>query len=396
MSEKFDSKKKEKLKDIILKLHEGMSIEEAKEKFEKEIGDISATEIAQLEQSLINDGLTPNDIKKFCNVHALLFENKLKDKFIEKQPESHPVSLFIKENREIESKVKLIKELSESGLKKNKDEILKRVQELKKIEIHYTRKEQILFPYLEKHGFMGPSQVMWGKDDEIRDLLKKVINTEDNNLNDNLNTLLDEISGMIFKEENILFPASIEKLEAEEWVSILKESEEIGYVFIETPSEITMQLKEFKTILKDDAEIDSSGIIKLPTGTLKVNELMHLMNNLPMDISFVNAEDRLIYFSDNKDRIFLRTKSVLNREVKNCHPPKSVEMVEKILESFKSGKKNYEYFWIDMHGKKIYIQYFAVRDNDNNYLGTLEVVQDIKLLQSIEGEKRLINDDIQR
>ncbi len=342
--------KKEALKDIILKLHQGLSVNEAKERFEKEIGNISSTEIAELEQSLINEGLSTDEIKKFCNVHALLFQSALEKSVSEETFPSHPVYLFKLENREIEKLVNVLKETIEK--KKNyqwmafKEALKGLLQKIKGIEIHYERKEQVLFPHLEKVGFLGPSKVMWSKDNEIRDLLKATL-TELEGLTGQdevdayvmkmMNPLLEEIDGMIFKEENILFPASLEKLAPNDWVDILRESNDIGYVFIQKPEEMEVLVKNLQAALQEEPVFQNNAI-SLPTGTIRLKELMLLLNTLPVDLTFVDKDDTVRYFSDRRDRIFHRTKSVIGRKVQNCHPSQSVDIVEKILTSFKEGK----------------------------------------------------------
>lgn len=397
-------RKKEVMKDIILKLHQGLSVAEAKARFEKEVGDISSTEIAEIEQTLINEGLSPEEIKKFCNVHALIFQSALEKAASEETFPSHPVYLFKLENREIEKLVNSLKntvakwrEQEFSAVKQTLKELL---QKLKGIETHYERKEQVLFPFLEKRGFTGPSKVMWGKDNEIRDLLKTAL-TDLGSVRQpeelatyaekTLNPLVEEITGMIFKEENILFPTCLEKLEAGDWVDILRESDEVGYVFIEKPAETEVLLKNLKTALLEEPSFQENAVV-LPTGTLQLPELMYLLNTLPVDLTFVDKDDTVRYFSESKDRIFHRSKVIIGRKVQNCHPPQSVDVVEKILASFKEGKRDFVDFWINLGGRLVYIRYFAVRDKDGQYLGTLEVTQDITEIKKLAGEKRLLDE----
>lgn len=405
MSEsKNKQQKKETMKDIILKLHQGLSIEEAKERFEKEVGNISSTEIAEIEQSLINEGLSPEEIKKFCNVHALLFQSALEKSVSKETHPAHPVYLFKLENREIEKIAGFLKDAVEKKedyeLQQLKEKLNELLTQLRGIKIHYERKEQLLFPYLEREGFIGPSKVMWGKDDEIRDLLKKASSEIENitqgeeldaYIKNILDTLIEEVTGMIFKEENILFPTSIEKLSANDWVEILKESDEVGYVFIEKPKEIGALLKELKASLLEEPTFEE-GVASLPTGSMQMKELIWMLNTLPVDITFVDKDDKVKYFSDSKDRIFTRTKSIIGRRVQNCHPPQSVDVVEKILKSFKEGKRDFVDFWINPNGKYIYIRYFAMRDEEGKYIGTLEVTQDITEMKKLEGEKRLLDE----
>ena len=393
-------KKKEIMKDIIRKLHQGLTIEEAKERFEKEIGTASSTEIAEMEQALINEGLSPEEIKKFCNVHALLFQSALEKSIIKETSPSHPVYLFKLENREIEKiadSLKKLKEEREEELSRTKRKLNDLLNELRGIEIHYARKELVLFPFLEKQGFTGPSKVMWGKDNEVRDLLKKAISSveEIKDIKDlepysknSLDPLIEEVTGMIFKEENILFPTCLEKLSANDWVEILKESDKVGYVFVEKPKETEALVKDLKSAMLEEPVFEDNEI-SLPTGKLRLKELMSILNTLPVDITFVDNEDKVRYFSDSKERIFLRTKSVIGIKVQNCHPPQSLEAVEKILKSFKEGKKDTVDFWINQEGKFVYIRYFAVRDEGGSYLGTLEVSQDLTEIKKLEGEKRL-------
>ncbi|MEM3421507.1 MAG: DUF438 domain-containing protein [Candidatus Hadarchaeum sp.] len=398
------SAKKEIIKKIILDLHRGLSVEEAKEKFEKEIGSITSMEIAEIEQSLINDGLTPEEIKKFCNVHALLFESALKKAVIKEESPAHPVYLFKLENREVEKIIAEIKEYIKNRQKYNfsdwKEKIREKLSDLKGLDVHYQRKEQVLFPYLERHGFYGPSKVMWGKDNEIRDMLKNAIvsiETTEERLREDyvdkfLNPLISEVEGMIFKEENILFPSSVEMLRPEEWVEILKESEGVGYVYIEKPKETSALIEELKSALVEEPFVKDKGTISFPTGDLTLKELMCLLNTLPVDVTFVDKDDKVRYFNNTGSKIFIRTKSVLGRKVQQCHPPQSVDKVEAILNSFKEGSRNVAEFWINYKGRFVHIRYFAVRDESRNYLGTMEVVQDITEIKKLEGERRLMDE----
>ena len=394
-------KRKNIVKDIILKLHQGLSVEEAKNRFVKEVGSITSSEIAEIEQALINEGLSPEEIKKFCNVHALLFESALKEATAKEQSPAHPVHLFKLENREIEKITNSLKELIKNRNRYGPIELKQKTKtllsELMGINLHYTRKEQLLFPFLEKYGFTGPSKVMWGKDNEIKNMLKDATlkigeaDMEKEYLDTYLNPLIEEVEGMIFKEENILFPTSLEKLNVNDWVEILKESEEVGYAFIEKPKDTRALIAELKKAVIEEPKFKEDNAISFPTGELRLKELMSMLNTLPVDITFIDKDDTVKYFSAGRDRIFVRTKAVIGRKVQNCHPPQSIEMVEKILSSFKERKRDFFDFWINLKGRLIHIRYFAVRDEDGGYLGTLEVTQDITDIKKLEGEKRLLD-----
>ncbi|MBS4021744.1 MAG: DUF438 domain-containing protein [Dethiobacter sp.] len=395
--------KKAVVRDIILQLHRDLPVEEAKKRFEEEVGNISSIEIAEIEQSLINDGMSPDEIKKFCNVHALLFQSSLAQGDMKEEHPAHPVQLFRLENREIEKITASFKEMLENA-ELEPDEMKGKIREfllkLRGLDIHYTRKEQVLFPYLEKYGFIGPSKVMWGKDDEIRNLHKASLAGLDA-LGDRqqflqyreelLNPLIEEIEGMIFKEENILFPTSLEKLASEDWVEILMASDDVGYVFIRTPEEAGTLVKQLKNAVSEEPSL-AGNIINMPTGQLSPVELTHMLNTLPLEITFIDKDDTVKYFSDHAERIFIRTKSVIGRKVHNCHPPQSVEHVEKIVTAFKEGRKDSADFWLNFKGRLVYIKFYAVRDREGKYLGTMEITMDITDLKKVEGEKRLLDE----
>ncbi len=377
--------KKKILKEILKKLHGGLALEEAKRLFETEIGQVTSNEIFELEQSLLADGVPAEEIKKFCNVHALLFAGGLEKAMEDPASTSHPVSLFKAENAEIKRRVDAALALLPS-LKagKSADWVKNLLEELRAVNIHYERKEQLLFPYLEKVGFTGPSKVMWGKHNEIREMLKKASSAAPVEFPAAAQALLEEIDGMIFKEENILFPAALEKLKPGDWAGIFRDSAQAGYIFIEPPAAVAEALD----IAQNTAAL-SGAVVSLPSGNLNLTELTSLLNTLPVDLTFVDAEDTVRYFSEGKDRFFLRARAIIGRKVQNCHPPQSLGAVEKILAAFKDGSKSTEEFWINLKGRTVHIRYFALRGPDGKYLGSLEVTQDITDIQKIKGEKRL-------
>lgn len=397
-------KQKNVMKEIIKELHKGLSFEDAKKKLEQEVGSISSYEIAQVEQSLIDEGMSTDEIKKFCNVHALLFESSLQEDMGKAETPGHPVQLFKEENREIEKLTGALKKLTAAAGEKKaeefKSEVGKLLDKLGDIERHYVRKEQLLFPYLERYGFMGPTQVMWGKHDEIRDLYKQALAGLDqlkeqadleSYVDEPLNLLIEEVDGMIFKEENILFPTSLEKLQMPDWIDILKESDQVGYAYIEQPAETAHLIENLKNAAAEEPTA-RENTIKLPSGELNPKQLMHMLNALPVDITFVDHDDIVRFFSENKERIFVRTRAIIGRKVENCHPPQSVYKVEEILNAFKDGSRDSAEFWLNLKGKMIYIVFYAIRDENSNYLGTLEVAQDITALRELEGERRLLDE----
>lgn len=231
-------------------------------------------------------------------------------------------------------------------------------------------------------------------DDEIRDQLKVVLNDFGGKplaeMAEDIKALLNKIDEMIFKEEHILMPMLLENLTMDEWKTIAEDMPEIGYCLIDGAPDFVQPHE--KASVQTEMESLPDGAVILPTGRLNVQELTHMLNALPVDITFVGKDDTVRYFSQGVERIFPRTKAVIGRNVSNCHPPASVHIVEDLVNDFKAGRKDQEDFWINMGEKYILIRYFAVRDEGGEYLGVLEMTQNIKPLQAITGEKRLVNE----
>jgi len=387
------------IKDIISQLHQGKSVEEVKKQFEEAFKNVSATEISEAEQALIAEGLPVTEVQRLCDVHAAVFKGTIEEIH---QPEDksripgHPANILKRENRRIEEIIdtKITPLLEKKPQEIERQELISALEELMQVDIHYLKKENLIFPYMEKYEITGPPKVMWGVDDEIREEIKEVISLLDNNaeITDEfvfrVSQLTERVKEMIFKEENIMLPMLMETLTQDEWKKIADESGQFGYLVEDVPK---WEPKPEK-IEQVEHEKRESGVITMPTGVLKSEEVIHMLNTLPLDITFVDKNDTVKYFSQGKERIFHRTKAVIGRNVANCHPPASVHVVQKIVEDFKSGAKDHEDFWIKMGDKYVLIRYFAVRSDTGEYLGTLEVTQDIKPLQEITGEKRLLSD----
>ena len=361
------------LKDIVLGLHSGQEIEELQSQFKEIVTDVSATEIANMEQSLISSGeLTAQQVTALCDLHVEVFKESLD---VQQTPETtpgHPVHTYMKENEEAQRLVDHLRKNPEDGSS---------IEELKEVIVHYTRMQNQLFPLLEKADITGPSTVMWAKQDEIREMIS--------NLNEsNLNELLAAIEDMIYKEANILFPMSLENLSEHDWARVRAGEEEIGYAWI-TPG------KEWKSVTP--AEIHQADQeselpeIELNRGSLTSKEIDLLLRHLPADISFVGVDEKVKYYSATDHRIFPRSPGVIGRSVINCHPQKSFDKVQRIMTAFKEGKKDKAVFWIQMNDRFLLISYFAVREDNGEFVGTLEVSQDVTEIRSLEGEHRLLD-----
>jgi DUF438 domain-containing protein len=390
------------LKELIMELHDGKPFDEVKSKFERIFSGVSAKEISELEQALIMEGMPVTEVQRLCDVHAAMFKGSIEEIHRPTDPKDipgHPVNTFFNENRAIEKLLdKIRKEMENFKHNDSKGNALKLVtlfNELWDIDKHYSRKENLIFPYLEKYGITAPPKVMWGVDDEIRDLIKenkKMLlnyNGEKDEIISKIEETINKVAEMIFKEENILFPMTVDTFTEDEWIKIMQESDEIGYCLVEP---IARWVPERVNVVKEEKEDIQKGYIKFETGFLSTKELSNILNTLPFDITFIDKDDVVKYFSQGKERIFARTKAVIGRKVQNCHPPASVHIVEKMLSDFKSGKKDHEDFWIRMGNLYVYIRYFAVRDEKGEYLGTLEVTQNIKPIKELEGEKRLLSE----
>jgi DUF438 domain-containing protein len=394
------------LKEIILELHQGKSIQEVKEKFDKIAVGLEPAELSLIEQGLINEGLPVEEVQRLCDVHAAVFREAL-----EKNPElavisGHPVEIFVAENQalqklmdqEIKPTLIELKQASNQTEKALVLQLTEKINLLWDVDKHYRRKEDLVFPFLEKYEITGPPKVMWGVDDKIRNLLKEVKeitvtyqSPRKQALIAKMEETLAQIEEMIFKEEKIFLPMAMETLSEDEWYQVLVDSDEIGYCLVE-PAQNWRPHREYvnkESISQGDKHLTDH--VKFDTGFLSPHEIELIYGHLPIDITFVDKNGVVKFFSTTKDRIFPRTRTIIGRKVENCHPPASAHVVEKIVEDFKSGKKDKEDFWIKMGDKYIYIRYFAVRDKEGSFTGVLEVTQDIKPIQAITGEKRIMD-----
>lgn len=392
------------LKELIMELHGGKGVEDVRERFAKLIEGIAPSEISEMEQALIREGMPVSEIQRLCDVHAAVFKGTIEEIHHPDEIPGHPVHTFKLENREIEKLVNeqikpQIEAFKKDDSKENIMKLLESINLLLDIDKHYSRKENLMFPYLEKYGITAPPKVMWGVDDEIRSGIKesrKMLAEYKKNKDEVIKKLEEATSKaleMIFKEESILFPMALDTLIEDEWVKIMNESDEIGYCLTEPagkwkPARYNVEPKYGEKLGYED----SKGYIKFETGLLTAKEINAMFNTMPFDITFIDKDDLVKYFTMGKERIFARTKAVIGRTVQNCHPPASVHIVEKMVDDFKTGKKDHEDFWIKKGNLYVYIRYFAVRDEDGNYLGAMEITQNIQPIRELEGEKRLVTD----
>lgn len=397
-------KKKELLKHMILQIHKGEAPEMVRKRMIEIMSSIPYDDVVEVEQELINEGLPVEEVLKLCDVHTQVLEGHIDQTGSKEIPEGHPADVLKKENRELQKVIDKLNEefLMLSGLSSEKEipAYLMRIKELSnqlsEVEKHYLRKENLVFPYLEKYGITGPPKVMWGKHDETRELLRaafEALKVSEGLSFEDVSGLIQmvlipvtkSISSMIMKEEEILIPMCMDTLSDADWYEIHQQTMTIGYC-------LYVPEKEWKPegIADSGSNHSSDGYIQFPTGQLKLEELIGIFSMLPVDITFVDKENKVKFFSEG-ERIFHRSKAIINRDVRMCHPPHSVHVVEQILSDFKSGRQNKAPFWINLKGRFILIEYFAVRNENGEYLGTLEVTQDLTEARKLEGEQRLLS-----
>ena len=397
--------RKEKLKALILKLHEGNSQEAVRNELLLTLSQIPYGEVVEVEQELIAEGLPEEEVLSLCDAHSAVLEGRVDLSGLKTVEDGHPVDVFRQENKEIrkvtEAIFELIREIIRGDEQVAENHILKLrglYNQLYDVDKHYQRKEYLLFPFLEKIGITGPPKVMWGKHDEIRELIKgsiEVLQMPDISRDEFVATaeILLKLAAkitedMIAKEEEILFPMSLDNLSEQDWYEISRQSIEIGYCLYDPQV-------EWRPVGAEQVNINEAqkngGHMQLPSGSFSAEEIMAILNTLPVDMTFVDKDDKVKYFSQSSERIFQRNRAILNRDVRHCHPPASAHIVDKILDDFKTGRQSRAPFWINMGGKMIYIEYYALRNDNGEYLGCLEVSHNITPYRELEGEQRILS-----
>jgi hypothetical protein len=407
MSEVIDNKANRirVLKDIIKHLHAGNPPEQVQRQMQEIVRQTDASEIMAMEQELMAEGMPVEEVRAMCDLHSKVTRDVLVQLPARKAiAPGHPVDTFRRENEALRSVIaamtQTLAELQGATEAVDTAAILLRFRqsfnELMDIDKHYQRKEHALFSCLERHGITGPSKVMWAKDDDVRNLLKHLgecihpdsaaIDKWKANLLKAANTAVQAVQEMIYKEENILFPMSLETLTEDEWAEIWSVSPKYGWCIVEPRQGYVPAA----SVMAESMKIPPTGALMLPTGNVNLEQLSAIFATLPLDLTFVDADDRVAFFTEGPDRIFARSKAIIGRKVQNCHPPRSVETVDQILQDFRAGKQNVAEFWINFRDRFVHVRYFAVRNPDGAYLGTVELTQDLTPLRALQGERRLL------
>ena len=392
------SERKKILRDIANKIGAREDLKDIKKYFVENLGLLNPSEITFYKDEFIQDGVAEKDYQVLLNMGLEIFRETIQN---QKPivPKGHPVHTLMAEHallleyaNELQS---LVRALSK-GEREPRQEFLSRIRQLigffVESESHYLREENALFPIVEKHGLTGPPKAMWSEHQDIHAIEKNLfdLNSEtDKSLTNSLEkmsevslSLANILASHFYKENNILFPASIRMFSEEEWDTVVQDFDDIGYCSYSIrpvgkgkPTEV----------------VSDEGEVVFGSGKLSVEMLEAIFSHLPIDMTFVDAKDRVQFFSESPERIFVRSRAIVGRSVQLCHPQNSVHVVEEILNDFRDGKRDSAEFWINLGGKTIHIRYFAVRDDEDNYLGCLEVSQDITDILKITGEKRLLD-----
>ena len=396
--------KKQQLKGMIERLHAGEDPEAIKGEFRELLNEITAADISEIEEELVKEGLPREKLLSLCDIHIALFKESL-EKEEPIAPEGHPVHILMEEHKmvldfvgELVATSDMLQGKSLETAREEMEHVDHIIKHLLESESHYVREENVLFPYLEKHGIKEPPAVMWMEHDKIREMEKtlnalfegrEAMDFQEfaSKLGEQARTLKDQLTNHFYKENNILYPTGLQVIPEDEWTEIRRQFDELGYCcFTPQPSSEPSEHADVQA-----PATKGEGVVSFETGTLSAEELESILNTLPVDLSFVDKDDNVKYFSQPEERLFPRAKAIIGRSVQNCHPEKSVGVVNKILSDFREGKRSSAEFWFEMGGKFIHIRYFAIRSPAGEYLGCLEVSQNVTDIRKLEGKKTLLD-----
>lgn len=406
---KLDSTKISKIVQIKLDFLRGTTtLKEAKEKMNSSFDEITAEEFAMCEQYLQNYGISDDELAERMEEILEIFDDVLVSKDLDLPP-GHPIRTYMDEADSIKKVLAQMEEMLKNKFIKN--QWLEIYENLGQINIHFSRKQNQLFAALERKGFDKPSKVMWTLDNQIRDIIKKahvlLKEDKDEEFIELQNEVIEMIKDMMVKEVEILFPTSMELLTDEDFIVMRKGDDEIGYCLIDSPgpygnndgkeslnnSESEL-LSDLAALLNKHGILNKSSkddVLDVSQGKLTLEQINLIFKHLQVDLSYVDENEIVKFYSDTKHRVFPRSPGVIGREVQNCHPRESVGTVEEIIRAFKSGEQDQAEFWLEMGDKFIYIIYNAVRDDEGRFRGVLEMMQDVTHIRSLQGSQRLLS-----
>lgn len=420
----MDSRRKiELVKEVLKSIHKGEDVNVLKEKFRSVLSKISPFEIPFIEQELVKEGISVNDILKLCDLHVELFREFLEARELKGVPKGHPLDLLMRENEWILKRAEALSLYSNAILNaKNLENALKNIETLKKIvldlkniRLHYRKVQMLIFPYLERRGINAVPRVLWGREDrvivKIREILEFLNGREIKSLdeakevaNETLN-LAREVSELVFRENKILYPAVWALFSEGEWATIHDVGAKMGYLVdivgdwkpeakpiypyeideaVVTKEQMEKLPEEIRRIIAskglepDRYRIREKSDIDLNTGFLNVEEIKALFSSLPLEITYANRDDRVKFFTSSRiGKGFVRTKTIIGRRVGYCHPPRLEAFVMKVVRDLKETGRDYRVFWTKQGDRIIRVMIVAVKDEKGNYLGVAEIVEDM-------------------
>lgn len=380
----------ELLKKYLKRLGEGESLESVRSDFVEKFSEVDASEIMKAEQELLSEGTPLTEVQKLCDIHAALFhgatiEEKIANAekavsgsvdYSDKHTKAlrlekiigHPLYTFTKENEA----------LTELLNKYNETKDINVLAVIRDVSIHYAKKGDLIYPQLNvRHGISGPSDVMWTVDDEIRDEFASLMKEDNHNekWNQRLEAVLKRIEDMIYKEQNILFTNCAVNFTEDEWIGIYHDSKDYAVCF-GVENEIWDKAENKSTKVANKSEYSKEEIV-MPGGHMTIEQLTALLNTIPLEISFIDDNNINRFFNEGP-KVFKRPGMAIDREVFSCHPPKIEPMVRAIIEDFRNNKRDSVQVWTEKGGRSMLVTYIAVRDKEENYIGTVELVQDME------------------
>ncbi len=366
--------------------------------YQADIDMVKPGEVLEILYEQVEAGTPAEEILIHLDKIVCVFYHSLVAYQWEKPHKQSFLGLLMQENKALLEKLEQLTIILKNKDKPNRQNILiSRVKELLDFNDHYVKKENILFPYLEKKAdkFHGLA-IMWALHNKARSLIKKLLellatNDSEKEVNIAIGELFFALKGLVQKEELILFPIAFAVLTELEWDEMQVQSAEYEFPFIPKP-EIKALDKKLE-LSKEKLELSDGYLFKTNTGSLNLSQILLIFDALPVDLTLIDEHNQVNFFSRPKERIFPRSAAVIGRDVKNCHPPESVEKVMEIIEAFRNGQKETAVFWLQVRGKELLIKYFALRDAEGSYQGTLEVSQDITDIKKLAGERRLLDWD---
>lgn len=363
-------------------------------RFQEVIDHAEPADVIAVVDELVKLQIPMPDLKKGINKALNILNKTLREIPYNAPATGSFLNWLIRDNEQIDYRLKairpLVKELNRNSANVAiQEELKKKLTDLIKIDLHYQIKENVFFPIVEKYlPDYRCLQVMWSFHDDIRRNLKEAIrlltagNLDLQRFNRLTGDIFFNIYAILFREERILFPVVSALVPEDELNQLINESLEIGFPFVQP--ELS---KEKFSLSKITVPVE----VDLKTGALTAEQIRLIFNHLPVDITYVDENNKVRFFSTPEKRIFRRTNSIIGRDVRNCHPHESVHVVEQIVEAFRKGEKDRASFWIRMKSEFVLIQYFAIRDEQNNYKGVIEVTQEISEIQNLQGEQRLLD-----